>query len=622
MNFDVGYDVFISHASEDKAAIARPLFNALSQKGVVVWFDEMTIQVGDSLISQINNGLARSRYGIVILSKAFFDKGWPQKELGALMAMEIARGKLILPIWHEVDSETILNRFPLMADKLALRSDRGLDLLVSEILKVIFPSALSDELLKIQKLDEIKQLISDGQLKKALTLTEAIATVDRSRHLVIPRFTLEQVQVLHACTLIALNRLDGAKSYLLSQLTATGNPNLYPPYDFAMQCLLDSLEGRLPKLEGLDVRASLITRIPGIPFVIHPVLMACDVLQAGGQIKLSLDILRATPELASPNSGSRAVYFATLLTAIWELGLYADFLNETESIDGFFSGDYVLESQFICHILLRRQRCFLKLKQWNESLREQHALENMSDVVDHGIQNSVAWSRAYKVNALRRLSDNRAALEFAENYFYFYSHQCGFEIDDHAMAYLAVEAAICCQAFSDLSGVTVWVERLEALLKTRSDIYILKERLYALHSKAVVLMHTGRYDDCLSESEIIIQACHLLSSPNDFIAKVLATKGKALAWKCMFVEADNKEELLNQAQALLLKGVQLSHDAEILGALGLIQFLRGEVDEAIKSIRQAFEYGGDLWLQDEEKDSERTGEKSHLEFVVLIKDSI
>lgn len=43
------WDVFISHASEDKADIARPLYEALSGFGVTVWFDEAELGIGDSL---------------------------------------------------------------------------------------------------------------------------------------------------------------------------------------------------------------------------------------------------------------------------------------------------------------------------------------------------------------------------------------------------------------------------------------------------------------------------------------------------------------------------------------------------------------------------------------------
>jgi len=69
------YDVFISHASEDKDAIVRSLAEALVKGGLKVWYDEFELKIGDSLRRKIDKGLAHSRFGIVVLSQAFFKKG-------------------------------------------------------------------------------------------------------------------------------------------------------------------------------------------------------------------------------------------------------------------------------------------------------------------------------------------------------------------------------------------------------------------------------------------------------------------------------------------------------------------------------------------------------------------
>lgn len=84
------WDVFISHASEDKGDAARPLANELSSRGLRVWFDETTLELGDSLQVKIDEGLANSRFGIVLLSKAFFEKNWPKRELDGLVSREVA----------------------------------------------------------------------------------------------------------------------------------------------------------------------------------------------------------------------------------------------------------------------------------------------------------------------------------------------------------------------------------------------------------------------------------------------------------------------------------------------------------------------------------------------------
>lgn len=117
-----GFDVFISHATEDKESLVRPLAIALAQQGFKVWYDEFELKIGDSLSKSIDYGLANSAYGIVILSKAFFSKNWPQYELEGLIARQMVGEKVVLPVWHGVSRDDILRYSPPLADRLALDS--------------------------------------------------------------------------------------------------------------------------------------------------------------------------------------------------------------------------------------------------------------------------------------------------------------------------------------------------------------------------------------------------------------------------------------------------------------------------------------------------------------------
>ncbi len=128
------WDVFISHASEDKAEVARPLSNLLTQAGLRVWLDEYELRVGDSLTAKIDHGLANSRYGIVILSPAFFSKDWPQRELNGLATLESSTRKVILPVWHGITRTFVANYSPLLADRLASNTSKGLSTVVQEII--------------------------------------------------------------------------------------------------------------------------------------------------------------------------------------------------------------------------------------------------------------------------------------------------------------------------------------------------------------------------------------------------------------------------------------------------------------------------------------------------------
>ena len=135
------WDVFISHAWEDKEDIARPLAEALRRKGLRVWYDEFTLRVGDSLRRSIDHGLANSRYGVVILSPNFFAKEWPQKELDGLAAREVPGKKVILPVWHNITVDEIREYSPTLADRIAALSERGLEYVVEELLRVITPTS-------------------------------------------------------------------------------------------------------------------------------------------------------------------------------------------------------------------------------------------------------------------------------------------------------------------------------------------------------------------------------------------------------------------------------------------------------------------------------------------------
>ena len=79
------WDVFISHASEDKDEVARPLADLLAGHRLRVWLDECELKLGHSLRAKIDEGLRASRFGLIILSSHFFLKQWTRAELGGLL---------------------------------------------------------------------------------------------------------------------------------------------------------------------------------------------------------------------------------------------------------------------------------------------------------------------------------------------------------------------------------------------------------------------------------------------------------------------------------------------------------------------------------------------------------
>lgn len=128
------FDVFISHASEDKEGLVRPLAQAMTKAGIRVWYDEYTLTWGDRLRRSIDRGLASSKYGIVVLSPSFFSKEWPQRELDGLTALELEDGrKRILPVWHKIKAAGIKQHSPTLGDVIGISTEIGIESIVDEL---------------------------------------------------------------------------------------------------------------------------------------------------------------------------------------------------------------------------------------------------------------------------------------------------------------------------------------------------------------------------------------------------------------------------------------------------------------------------------------------------------
>lgn len=146
---DLEWDVFISHASEDKAEVARPLAEALRAQGVRVWLDAFELKIGDSLRRKIDMGLAKSRFGVVVVSPSFFAKQWPQYELDGLVTRQNSGEQQMLPIWHGITKAEVMGQSPSLADKVARSTAQ---FTIEEI---------ADEIAGVVRLVEVEESASD-----------------------------------------------------------------------------------------------------------------------------------------------------------------------------------------------------------------------------------------------------------------------------------------------------------------------------------------------------------------------------------------------------------------------------------------------------------------------------
>lgn len=229
------YDIFISHASEDKDIIVRPLATILERLSVRVWYDEFSLQLGDSLTASIDKGLQESRYGLVVLSKAFLNKRWTEYEYRSLMPREIEGERVILPLWYDVTKNDVKDFSLYLSDIKALTvSENNLRMIVPAILKVVRPDlfqemrmrgvlrrAVSEGIPKVTKISEIKRKtrkqskLSNQQLIRSKAVYYGIGRhldlefndyVDEYELDVVPERELQTWEIMNACYLEMLHR--------------------------------------------------------------------------------------------------------------------------------------------------------------------------------------------------------------------------------------------------------------------------------------------------------------------------------------------------------------------------------------------------------------------------------
>ena len=133
MDEDKKWDFFISHAFQDARDIAKPLSDALNAKGLLSWYADYSLKAGDNIRASIEYGLARSRFGIVILSKQFLEMRWTQIELNDLATREMNGMKVLLPVWDKVGFRDVYDYSPVLADRVAVSTEKGLEYVVQRL---------------------------------------------------------------------------------------------------------------------------------------------------------------------------------------------------------------------------------------------------------------------------------------------------------------------------------------------------------------------------------------------------------------------------------------------------------------------------------------------------------
>ncbi|MCY2978842.1 MAG: toll/interleukin-1 receptor domain-containing protein [Planctomycetota bacterium] len=110
-------DLFVSYASEDFDNCVSDIFMALFESGITsTWIDRLAIKPGESIPDRIDEGLAKTRYLVPIVTKTYFKKMWTRSELDAVRML----AKPAIPIWIDVDVKCVKNFSPILAAQKAI----------------------------------------------------------------------------------------------------------------------------------------------------------------------------------------------------------------------------------------------------------------------------------------------------------------------------------------------------------------------------------------------------------------------------------------------------------------------------------------------------------------------
>ncbi len=155
------YDVFISHANEDKHAIAEPISVLLKEAGYKVWYSGSDLAVGDPLEDIIKKIIPTCRFAVVIISENFIKSIWGIRELQALLALEYTDRKIIFPVWHNITAAEIKSDFPELALRAGVYSKKGLSHVLVKLVE------------GIKKQEDVESVVQkdEGKTKGGITIS-------------------------------------------------------------------------------------------------------------------------------------------------------------------------------------------------------------------------------------------------------------------------------------------------------------------------------------------------------------------------------------------------------------------------------------------------------------------
>lgn len=128
-------DYFLCHDSRDKP-VARELYSALVGEGLKIFFDEVSIDFGDSIYQKLEEGLRESTFGLILVSPNFIENDrWAKKlEFESFAVKYLNSGNnIIIPVWHDVTVAQVQNASAMLAGIKASDTNIGVPALAKQL---------------------------------------------------------------------------------------------------------------------------------------------------------------------------------------------------------------------------------------------------------------------------------------------------------------------------------------------------------------------------------------------------------------------------------------------------------------------------------------------------------
>ncbi len=159
--------IFISHSSSD-TKLAYRLKEQLESINIEVWLDIKDINVGDTLVGRIMQGIEKCDYLLILISASSLSSNWVNKELTWAMTREINDDSFaVLPVL--LDNSPIP---PILSDKLYFKintkNKNHVSKIVTNIVKKIFSDGNSANMLLIDNILSKSKILQKIEEKEAI----------------------------------------------------------------------------------------------------------------------------------------------------------------------------------------------------------------------------------------------------------------------------------------------------------------------------------------------------------------------------------------------------------------------------------------------------------------------